>query len=356
MSTFTINIKNFILGLVYSKDEVDTALSGKSDTGHTHNDLYYTETEMDTLLEAKADATDIPDATSDLTNDGDGTYAFVTTNDITGKQEKSNIITSTAGWSSTLSDEKYPSEKLVKNSLDDKISTSSTAGLVKNDGTIDTNQYLTEHQSLTNYVQKSSTTGLIKNDGTIDTTQYISEHQSLDGKTVTVEKQQTAETGYVATYIVKQGGSQVGSKINIPKDYLVKSATLETCSVDDEPVEGYEVGDKYLDFVINTKDSSATDEHIYILVSDLVSAYTADETSLTLGSGNVFSIKAGGVGSTELSSNAVTTAKITDANVTRAKLATAVTDELDSKLEASDIDVQFNSTTGVLTISVGETE
>ena len=29
-------------------------------------------------------------------------------------------------------------------------------------------------------MQKSNTKGLVKNDGTIDTTQYISEHQSLD--------------------------------------------------------------------------------------------------------------------------------------------------------------------------------
>ena len=36
------------------------------------------------------------------------------------------------------------------------ISTSSTAGLIKNDGSIDTNTYLTQHQSLTDYVQKSN--------------------------------------------------------------------------------------------------------------------------------------------------------------------------------------------------------
>ena len=350
MSKFTINIKNFIKSLVYDKDETDTLLAGKSDVGHNHGDLYYTESEVDTLLNDKADVDDVPTATSDLTNDSD----FITSSDIVGKQEKSNIVTSTSGWNATLSDEKYPSEKLVKDSLDEKISKSNTVGLVKNDGTIDTTQYISEHQSLANYIQKSSTTGLVKNDGTIDTNQYLTEHQSLDGKTVTVEKQTTAESGYVATYVVKQGGSQVGSKINIPKDYLVKSATLETCEEDDVPVVGYEVGDKYLDFVINTKDSSGTDEHLYILVSDLIDTYTADESSLTLGSGNVFSIKAGGVGSTELASNAVTTAKITDANVTRAKLASAVTDELDSKLEASDIDVDFNQTTGVLTIAVGE--
>jgi hypothetical protein len=48
--------------------------------------------------------------------------------------------------------------------------------------------------------------------------------------------------------------------------------------------------------------------------------YTADESTLHLAASQ-FSIKAGGVGTTELASNAVTTAKITDANVTLAKLA-----------------------------------
>lgn len=51
------------------------------------------------------------------------------------------------------------------------ISTSSTMGLVKNDGSIDTNTYLTS-SDLSGYVQTSSTTGLLKNDGTVDTTAY----------------------------------------------------------------------------------------------------------------------------------------------------------------------------------------
>ena len=36
-------------------------------------------------------------------------------------QEKSNIKTSTTGWSSTLTDTKYPSEKLVKEYIDNLI-------------------------------------------------------------------------------------------------------------------------------------------------------------------------------------------------------------------------------------------
>lgn len=95
---------------------------------------FYDKDEMDAALDLKLDAADVPTKTSDLTND-------------------SNFI-----------------------------STSNTTGLIKNDGTIDTTQYISEHQSLANYVEKSQTAGLIKNDGTIDTTQYLSQHQDISGK------------------------------------------------------------------------------------------------------------------------------------------------------------------------------
>ena len=73
--------------------------------------------------------------------------------------------------------------------------------------------------------------------------EYLTSHQSLDSKTVTVSKQATADSGYAATYVVKQNNTHVGDKINIPKDYLVKSATVETVSTANSPVSGYAVGD-----------------------------------------------------------------------------------------------------------------
>lgn len=52
-------------------------------------------------------------------------------------------VTIVSSWSATTSDSKVPSEKLTKDTLDTKIAKSSTTGLVKNDGSIDTNTYLT---------------------------------------------------------------------------------------------------------------------------------------------------------------------------------------------------------------------
>ncbi|MCR5027194.1 MAG: hypothetical protein K6A34_07120 [Methanobrevibacter sp.] len=113
---------------------------------------------------------------------------------------------------------------------------------------------------------------------------------------VTVEKQQTAESGYAATYVLKQNNAQVsGVKINIPKDFLVKSGSVKTCTTANNPVQGYVVGDKYLDFVVNTKGGDGTDEHIYILVKDLVDVYTADNSTLQLSNANQFSVKNGGI-------------------------------------------------------------
>ena len=112
--------------------------------------------------------------------------------DISGKEDSSNKVTS---WSTTTNNTRYPSEKLVKDSLDQKISTSNVAGLVKNDGTIDTNTYLTQHQSLSNYIQKSNTDGLVKNDGTIDTTTYLTEHQDISGKANSADLATVATTG-----------------------------------------------------------------------------------------------------------------------------------------------------------------
>jgi hypothetical protein len=92
---------------------------------------------------------------------------------------------------------------------------------------------------------------------------------------IAVEKKTTANTGYAASYTIKANGTALSPDIDIPKDFLVKSATLETVATADTPYQGAQVGDKYIDFVINAKDASETAEHIYLPVNDLVDVYTA---------------------------------------------------------------------------------
>jgi hypothetical protein len=92
---------------------------------------------------------------------------------------------------------------------------------------------------------------------------------------IAVEKKATANTGYAASYTVKANGTALSPDIDIPKDFLVKSATMEICAQADTPIAGLKVGDPYLDFVVNTVDSSETAQHIYINVANLVDVYTA---------------------------------------------------------------------------------
>lgn len=86
---------------------------------------------------------------------------------------------------------------------------------------------------------------------------------------VTLSTQDTAESGFLSTYVLSQGGVEVG-KINIPKDFLVKSATLV------ENPDGQPAG-KYIKFIINSKDDqSGTGEPLYLNVTDLCDVYTAN--------------------------------------------------------------------------------
>lgn len=356
--------------------------------------------------------------------------------DITNKEDRTNKVTS---WSTTTNDTRYPSEKLVKDSLDQKISTSNVAGLVKNDGTIDTTTYLTEHQSLSNYIQKSNTDGLVKNDGTIDTNTYLTQHQDISGKVnsadlttvaftgrytdltnipttftpsshnhgsitndgkigtvsgkplitstggeiatgsfgttsgtfaegnhthsqyltshqslsdiggvVSVEKQSTADTGYAHTYVIKQNGSQVGSKINIPKDLLLQSATKEVVGAVPTSIEtenNLSTGDVYLKFVVNTEDDDNATTLI-VPINDLVenTIYTAGN-GLTLSSGE-FSISNNSITLSMLSSNVQTSLGYADdwhsspANTISQSDITGWNNK--SSLSTSDIDARIN--------------
>ena len=142
-----------------------------------------------------------------ITYDDGDTDTFTVTN---GSDASVTIQTA---WGSTTSDSKVPSEKLTKDTLDTKIAKSSTSGLVKNDGTIDTNTYLTS-SALTNYVQKSSTTGLIKNDGSIMTSGTGSSNYSAGNHT---------HSGYVsATKVTSWSGTVSDS--NVPSEKLVKNS------------------------------------------------------------------------------------------------------------------------------------
>ena len=97
--------------------------------------------------------------------------------------------------------------------------------------------------------------------------------------------------------MVKQNGSQVGSKINIPKDLLLQSATKEVVGSTPTTLEienNLTTGDTYLKFVVNTEDNDNATTLI-VPINDLVenAVYTAGN-GLTLSSGE-FSIANGDI-------------------------------------------------------------
>ena len=99
----------------------------------------------------------------------------------------------------------------------------------------------------------------------------------------------TATEGYIATYQLQKDGVQVGANIDIPKDYLVKSADIKVSTGDGDP-SGFPAGTKYIDFVINTKVGVGEESHIYLSVQELVDTYTAGN-GITISGTNEISVK-----------------------------------------------------------------
>ena len=152
--------------------------------------------------------------------------------------------------------------------------------------------------------------------------------------TITIDTSTTTE-GMAKSYTIKQGESTVGV-IDIPKDMVVSSGTVETDPADQDP-------GTYLVLTL----ANATSDKVYINVGTLVDLYTAQQSAaqvqLVINSRTreiSATIVAGSVTDVELAANAVTTVKIADGNVTKAKLAVEVQasiDKADTALQQADV-------------------
>ena len=112
------------------------------------------------------------------------------------------------------------------------------------------------------------------------------ELQAIQIPEYSIVKQGTAESGYLSTYYLTKGGEQ----INIPKDFLVNSADILEVEEENQPYDGAQVGDLYIDFVINSKGADDTATHIYLPVNELVDAYTGGN-GIEVSTANVISAK-----------------------------------------------------------------
>lgn len=120
----------------------------------------------------------------------------------------------------------------------------------------------------------------------------------------------TTSTEYSAVYHLTKDGKNVGAAINIPKDMVVKSGTVET-NPPGKPTGTY--------LVLTL--ANATEDKIYINVGDLIEYVTAGDSP-------------DGMVIVSVSNDHKVTATLGDASITEAKLAKAVTDKLAKAVSA----------------------
>ena len=125
----------------------------------------------------------------------------------------------------------------------------------------------------------------------VDEAGHVTSAEEVAIAEYSVVKLETATDGYLASYQLSKDGVPVGATINIPKDYLVKSASIKTATADDP--SGFAEGTKYIDFIINTYDTdsgSGKESHIYLNVQDLVDVYTPGN-GIEISEANAISVK-----------------------------------------------------------------
>lgn len=173
---------------------------------------------------------------------------------------------------SQVTDGNYPNPTIygVYNSLEKKITSDTQYSF---EGFTITSDGTDAYGRIKNKVKlniSSNPTNLLKLNGSENAKELIAELPDLK-----IVKKATANDGYTASYQFMNGTEVLGEDINIPKDYLVKSVTLNKCTIKDTPITGLAVGDKYIDWVINAKDDTGNESHLYLNVDDLVDVYKA---------------------------------------------------------------------------------
>ena len=108
------------------------------------------------------------------------------------------------------------------------------------------------------------------------------------GDTYSMVKAEAPSSDAFATYHLTKNGENVGTPIDIPKDYLVKDAQLKTATGSD--ATGFPAGTEYIDFVINAKEGQGSESHIYLNVESLAVVYSAGN-GITIDNSNKISVK-----------------------------------------------------------------
>ena len=173
------------------------------------------------------------------------------------------------------------------------------------------------------------------------------ENVEVDIPEYTIVKDATAQDGFIATYHLTKDGANVGTAINIPKDYLVKSAEVKVATGSD--ASGFPAGTTYIDFVVNTYDTtsgSGTESHIYLNVETLVKTHTAGN-GISISDTNVISAKVVVANGLSVDANGI---KMGVASTT---VNGAMTSDMVKKLNGLESFHKYTATNGALTASGG---
>lgn len=212
---------------------------------------------------------------------------------------------------------------------------SQTLTITKFDGAIDTIDF--------SVYAKQTTIGSLTNLNTenkssvVDAINEVLEAVEVGGTGSKVTVTESSSASYAKVYTIKQGTSTVGT-INIPKDMVVSSGTVE------KDPEGQEDPGLYLVLTL----ANATSDKIYINLNQLIDVYTAEPnaTQIQLAVNPVNNqisakIVAQSITAAEIAAGAITTTHLGSGVVTKVKLAQEVQDSLDkadSALQEKDID------------------
>lgn len=147
-------------------------------------------------------------------------------------------------------------------------------------------------------------------------------------KTLQIKKLATATAGMSASYQLEKDGVKVGDIIDIPKDLVVESGTVETY----EEADVWGERGTYIVLTIANK----TSDKLYIPVDGLIEYVTGSTAT-------------DGIIKTEVSDNYVLTATINDGTVTKAKLVQAVQDSL-GKADSAVQEVIAGETAGTIKV------
>ena len=249
---------------------VEDLEEGKSDVGHTHvvTDITDIANDYESLSNKKTDISE------DFGTDND---SYPTVKAVKDRYEGNTTVKNAHIHGNISSDGKIGSDsgKLVVTSMDGVLSVANVIA----DTLVTHASALGKIGTLANATQSEINTAI---------------NSLLD---LTIEKLAIPEDGYASSYVLKQNGIQVGDTINIFKDKMLRSVSIETVGANpsqEEASAGLVTGDQYILFVVNTEDNQGT-TRLILPVSNVFDLQKADETSLTLSNNGVFSIKAKGV-------------------------------------------------------------